>query len=265
MTTNPGGKGRMGRPGRNGWYVRIVGFALLVAVGLPASAVAASGQPGADKGPSPDERADVVEAQMTLAEKVNLVTGVAPCAEGADGLVVGSPRLGIPDLKFAGAGMGVTAGCPGQQHGRGTELPAPIAMAASWDPQVAFAHGALIGKETRQMGFNVAIGGDVNLARDPRNGRTFEAEGEDPYLAGTMVAAQLRGTQAQHLPATIKHFALNNEEANRISASSNVDERTMRELELSAFELGIKGSGAAAVMCSYNKVNGVGACETTVC
>jgi beta-glucosidase len=161
-----------------------------------------------------------------------------------------------------GAGMGVTGACEGSppNSGKATELPAPIAMAASWDPGLARRHGALIGKEMRALGFNVAIGGDVNLARDPRNGRTWEAEGEDPYLAGTMVAAQLAGTQSQHIPATIKHFAMNNQETDRLTASSEVDERTMRELELRAFEIGIKDSDVASVMCSYNKINGTPAC-----
>jgi beta-glucosidase len=212
-------------------------------------------------GQSPDQRADEMAAQMTLPEKVNLVTGTSFCGGGADGYVLGSPRLGLPDLNLIGAGMGVTDVCDRQPSGQTTELPAPIAMAASWDPRVAYQDGVLIGQETRDVGFNVAIGGDVNLARDPRNGRTFEAEGEDPVLAGTMVAAQLRGTQSQHLPATIKHFAENNEEQYRGTQSSNVDERTMRELELRAFEIGIEQSSPAAVMCSYNRINGTPACE----
>src|SRR3954466_3922874 len=139
--------------------------------------------------------------------------------------------------------MGVSGICPNRANGgKATELPAPIAMAASWDPDVAYADGAVIGRETRATGFNVSIGGDVNLAPDPRNGRTFEAEGEDPLLAGTMVGAQLRGTQSQDVIGDIKHFALNNREGSRGTQSSNVDERTMRELELLAFEIGIKTS-----------------------
>jgi beta-glucosidase len=240
--------------------VLAVAIAVLVAC-APAAAAQAAPQPWMDPGQSPDKRADEMAAQMTLPEKVNLVTGTSLCGGGADGYVLGSPRLGLPDLNLVGSGMGVTDICNRQSNGQATELPAPIAMAASWDPQVAYRDGVLIGQETRDVGFNVAIGGDVNLARDPRNGRTFEAEGEDPLLAGTTVAAQLRGTQSQHLPATIKHFAENNEEQYRGTQSSNVDERTMRELELRAFEIGVKQSGAAAVMCSYNRVNGTPACE----
>jgi beta-glucosidase len=233
---------------------------LLVGSGVArAQAPAIGDQPWMNRQLSPDQRADLLEAQMAQPEKIDLVTGVSVCGATADGWNLGSPRLGLPDLKLAGAGMGVTAGCEGP-NGKATELPAPIAMAASWSRGVAYQDGALIGTETRDFGFNVAIGGDVNLARDPRNGRTFEAEGEDPYLAGTIVAAQLRGTQSRHIPATIKHFAFNNEEANRLTASSDVDERTMRELELRSFQIGIERSGVSAVMCSYNRVNGTPAC-----
>jgi beta-glucosidase len=212
---------------------------------------------------SPDQRADAVVAQMTLPEKVALVTGTQICDRGADGRATGSSRLGIPDVKMVGAGQGVANVCAA---GRGkttgnTLLPAPLALAASWDEQTAYDSGRVIGRETRLAGMNTSIGGDVNLARDPRNGRTFEAEGEDPLLAGTIVGAQLRGTGDQHVVTTIKHFALNNHEADRGTQSSDVDERTMRELELRAFEIGIARSGAGAVMCSYNQVNDVNACE----
>jgi beta-glucosidase len=241
--------------------MRRVGLLAVAIVVLAASAPVAAAQPWMSTGQSPDQRANEMAAQMTLPEKVNLVTGGSLCGGGADGYVPGSPRLALPDLNLVGSGMGVTDLCNRPTNGQATELPAPIAMAASWDPRSAYQDGVLIGQETRDVGFNVAIGGDVNLARDPRNGRTFEAEGEDPVLAGTIVAAQLRGIQSQHLPATIKHFAENNEEQYRGTQSSNVDERTMRELELRAFEIGVKQSGVAAVMCSYNRVNGTPACE----
>jgi beta-glucosidase len=213
---------------------------------------------------TPDDRAAQIVKRMTLEEKVRLSAGVFGCVfRGADGFVPGISRLGVPDQYFVGAGMGVTNVCdrPGKGMGPATELPAPIAMAASWDPKVAFEHGTVIGRETRAIGFNVSIGGAVNLVRDPRGGRTFENEGEDPLLAGRIVAAQLRGIQSRKVAATIKHYALNNGETHRLTQSTNVDERTMRELELRAFEIGVKESGVHAVMCSYNKVNGVPACQ----
>lgn len=252
--------------------LRVVGaFSLLTALAVAVApdaagarptteSVSASGMAWLNTTQSADRRADELGARMTLVDKINLVTGVFFCAGGADGFVLGDPLLGLPNLNLVGAGAGVTDVCHRIGDGRATLLPAPIAMAASWSPALAYRDGALIGRETRDLGFNVAIGGDVNLARDPRNGRTFEGEGEDPVLAGTMVAAQIRGTQSQHIPATIKHFAMNDEEAYRNTQSSNVDQRTMRELELRAFQIGVQQGHPGAVMCSYNKVNGVPAC-----
>jgi beta-glucosidase len=255
------------KPGEEESGMRRVGVLAAAIVALatwaPVAAAQGAAQPSMNRGPSPDQRADELAAQMTQPEKVNLVTGTSLCGGGADGYVAGDPRLPLPALNLVGAGAGVTDICHRASDGAATELPAPIAMAASWDPQIAYVDGALIGLETRALGFDVAIGGDVNLARDPRNGRTFEAEGEDPLLAGTIVGAQLRGTQSQHIPATIKHFAFNNEEQYRGTQSSDVDQRTMRELELRAFQIGIQKGDPAAVMCSYNLVNGTPACENS--
>jgi beta-glucosidase len=207
------------------------------------------------------DRASLLEGSMTALEKVDLMSGTVLCGGGGDGYVAGIPRLGWPAINLVGAGMGVTDICHRSGDGAATELPAPIAMAASWDPTVAYQDGQLIGTETRDLGFNVSIGADVNLARDPRSGRTFEAEGEDPVLAGTIVAAQIRGIQSQKVASDVKHFAFNNEEQYRGTQSSNVDPRTMRELELRAFQIAIAQGHPAAVMCSYNLVNGTPACE----
>jgi beta-glucosidase len=137
----------------------------------------------------------------------------------------------------------------------------------------------VIGKETRDEGFNVSLGGGIDLARDPRGGRNFEYHGEDPILAGTIIATELEAIQAQGVVATIKHYALNDQEAGRLRwltptlhvrqtsgrwwVSANLDARSMRETDLLAFEIGIKQSGVGAVMCSYNRVNGVYACENS--
>jgi beta-glucosidase len=111
------------------------------------------------------------------------------------------------------------------------------------------------------LGYGEGLGGGVNLAREPRNGRTFEYMGEDPVLTGTLSAARTIGTQAQDVIATIKHYAMNDQETNRMTSNSVVDERTMRETELLAFELGVTQGTPGNVMCSYNLVNGVYACE----
>src|SRR6202453_2509289 len=120
---------------------------------------------------------------------------------------------------------------------------------------------AWIGRELRDQGYNMSLGGGVNLAREPRNGRTFEYMGEDPILAGLMVASLIRGTQSQHVIGDIKHYAMNDQESGRNAVNVNIDKRSMRESDLLAFEIGLRGSDAAAVMCAYNRVNGDYSCE----
>jgi beta-glucosidase len=142
-----------------------------------------------------------------------------------------------------------------------TALPANVAAAASWDPDAAFEFGALIGRELRAQGFNMSLGGGTNLTRDPRNGRTFEYLGEDPVLAGTLVAKLIEGTQSAHVIGDIKHYALNDQESGRNSVNITISKRAARESDLLAFEIGVTKGHPAAVMCSYNRVNGDFACE----
>ena len=233
-------------------------------------------QPASPTGPwmnaslSPDERADLVLKEMTLDEKVALLHGVgmptdepvtpenAPSNRGV-GYAVGVPRLGIPGIDMSDAAYGVrSSGVNGRYS---TALPANVAAAASWDPDAAFEFGALIGRELRAQGFNMSLGGGVNLTRDPRNGRTFEYLGEDPVLAGTLVAKLIEGTQSAHVIGDIKHYALNDQESGRNSVNINISKRAARESDLLAFEIGVSKGHPAAVMCSYNRVNGDFACE----
>ena len=234
------------------------------------------GQPPAPTGPwmntslSPDERADLVIKEMTLDEKIALLHGVGmPTDEPVTpenaasnrgvGYDVGVPRLGIPGIDMSDAAYGVrSSGVNGRYS---TALPADVAAAASWDPDAAFEYGALIGRELRAQGFNMTLGGGVNLTRDPRNGRTFEYLGEDPVLAGTLVAKLIEGTQSQHVIGDIKHYALNDQESGRNAVNVNIDKRAARESDLLAFEIGVTKGHPAAVMCSYNRVNGDFACE----
>ena len=219
---------------------------------------------------SPDERADLVLKEMTLDEKVALLHGVgmptdepvtpvnAPSNRGV-GYAVGVPRLGIPGIDMSDAAYGVrSSGVNGRYS---TALPANVAAAASWDTEAAFEYGALIGRELRAQGFNMSLGGGVNLTRDPRNGRTFEYLGEDPILAGTLVAKLIQGTQSQHVIGDIKHYALNDQESGRNSVNITISKRAARESDLLAFEIGVSEGHPAAVMCSYNRVNGDFACE----
>src|SRR5947209_808943 len=221
---------------------------------------------------SPDERATLVVKEMTLDEKISLLhgTGMASLgpvsslsvkSNGGAGYVVGIPRLGIPAIQISDAAYGVRQS--GENGRYSTALPANVAGAASWDLDAAYEYGALIARELRAQGYNMSLGGGVNLTREPRNGRTFEYMGEDPVLAGKMVGQVMKGEQAQHVIGDIKHYALNDQESGRNAVNVNIDKRSMRESDLLAFEIGLRESNPAGVMCSYNRVNGDYACENT--
>ena len=219
---------------------------------------------------SPDDRADLVMKEMTVDEKIALLHGVGmPTDEPVTpenaasnrgvGYVVGVPRLGIPGIDMSDAAYGVrSSGVNGRYS---TALPANVAAAASWDTDAAYQYGALIGRELRAQGYNMSLGGGVNLTRDPRNGRTFEYLGEDPILAGTLVARLIQGTQSANVIGDIKHYALNDQESGRNSVNINISKRAARESDLLAFEIGVEEGKPAAVMCSYNRVNDDFACE----
>ena len=219
---------------------------------------------------SPDARADLVIKELTLDEKIALLHGVGmPTDEpvtpqNADsnrgvGYTQGVPRLGIPGIDMSDAAYGVrSSGVNGRYS---TALPANVAAAASWDTDAAYEYGKLIGTELRAQGFNMTLGGGVDITREPRNGRTFEYLGEDPILAGTLVARLIEGTQSQYVIGDIKHYAFNDQETARNSVNVVIDKRAAHESDLLAFEIGVEQGHPAAVMCSYNKVNGDYACE----
>lgn len=221
---------------------------------------------------SPGVRAGLVLKKMTLDEKISLLHGThwhgldldtwnlnLLHANGGVGYVVGLPRLGIPGIQMTNASYGVTRN---PRNGRySTALPDDLALAATWDKRAAYAYGALLGRELRALGYNMSLGGGVNLARDPRDGRTFEFFGEDPILAGTMAGEMVAGTQAQHVIGNIKHFAMNDQETYRHRLNVHIGERAMRETDLLAFEIGLRISHAGAVMCAYNSVNDEPSCQ----
>ena len=227
--------------------------------------------PWMDKSLSPDRRAELVLSQMTLDEKISLLHGggwgmlfAGPDAPptrsmGGAGFIPGIPRLGIPDLQMADAVVGVGRSAILGRYA--TPLPSTVAEAASWDLNIAREFGALIGRELRDLGFNMSLGGGVNLTREPRNGRNFEYKGEDPILAGRMVGAEMKALQEQHVIGHLKHYAVNDQENGRNFVNVKIEKRAMRETDLLAFEIGLKESGAGAVMCSYNLLNGDYACE----
>ena len=209
----------------------------------------------------PDQRADLLLAQMTQDEKLQLVHGnltlentVGP--RNAACWVQGVPRLSIPDILCADGSTGV-----GDTVGPATALPSSLASAASWDLDEAYKYGQVIGKELHAYGLNLNFGGNVNLtAREPRDGRTFETKGEDPVLAGRITAAHLRAIQDQDVIAGVKHFAMNDQETARTQANAVIDERSARESDLLAFEIAVKDSNAQMVMCAYDLMNGTSSC-----
>ncbi len=248
------------------------------------NAVAAAGGAVAD----PDARAAEIVARMTLDEKIQLVTGYSgiptengePMRElpaffqgltpemtppagavGSDGFVPGIPRLGIPDLQLAGAGNGITD-MIGRLDGAATSFPSAAAQSATWNRELVREFGRRLGAEARAHGINVVLGAAANLAIEPRSGRVFEFHGEDPVLAGELVREELLGTEEQGVVASVKHFAANFQETGRFVVNSVVEERALREGELLAFEIAIRGSGVGSVMTAYNKLNGVYSTES---
>jgi beta-glucosidase len=215
----------------------------------------------------PDARADALVRQMTLPEKIQLLHGNYPNKmpvrpDGVPmsaGWVPGIERLDIPAQRMSDASLGVAAAH--QAVNPATALPSGLALAATFDPRVAYAGGATIGAEARAKGFNVLLAGGANLVRDPRNGRNFEYLGEDPLLAGIMGGESIRGIQSNHIVSTAKHFALNAQETGRQVLDVQMGEPAMRESDLLAFQKEIEIGDPGAVMCAYNQVNFFYACE----
>ncbi|MBV8283598.1 MAG: glycoside hydrolase family 3 C-terminal domain-containing protein, partial [Candidatus Eremiobacteraeota bacterium] len=218
---------------------------------------------------SPDVRADLVIKEMTLDEKILMLHGgglpffsTTPTeSNGGAGYTASIPRLGIPAIQMADSAYGVTLGIARGRYS--TVLPNNLAAASSWDPEAAFEYGELIGRELRDQGYNMTLGGGVNLPREPRNGRTFEYMGDDPLLAGTLDGNVEKGVQSQHVIGDLKHYALNDQESGRNAVNANISKRAMRETDLRAFEIALGISEAGGVMCSYNRVNGDYACENS--
>lgn len=250
-------------------------IALPVSIPGRALAAAAVNRPWLDRALSPDARAELVLKAMTETERLSLVfdyfgsmkpdASYRPPQEarmGSAGYVSGIPRLAIPPQWITDASLGVaTQRESADAYRERTALPSGIATAATWNPSLARRGGAMIGAEARASGFNVLLGPGVNLVREPRGGRAFEYAGEDPLLAGTIAAAQIRGIQSQHVIAALKHFALNDQETGRAVASSDMNRAEARESDLLAFEVAIERGEPGSVMCAYNRVNGVYACE----
>lgn len=200
-----------------------------------------------------EERIESILDQLTLAEKVSLLSGRDAW------YTVAIPRLGLPSLVMTDGPHGVRASQAevGRIDGPATSFPTGVSMASSWDPALIERVGAALAEETRAMGCDILLGPCVNIVRHPLAGRNFEAYSEDPYLAGKIGVGYVKGVQSQRIGTSLKHYACNNQEIARFRGDSVVDERTLREIYLSQFEMIVKEADPWTVMCSYNRINGV--------
>ncbi len=196
-----------------------------------------------------DRRVDSLLHQMTLEEKIDYIGGVN------DFYIRALPRLNLPALRMSDGPLGV------HDYGPTTAYPAGIALAASWDAGLARRVGVSMGHDARARGVNFILAPGMNIYRAPMCGRNFEYYGEDPFLASRMAVNIIEGIQSQRVLATAKHYAANNQEFNRHNLSSDVDERTLREIYLPAFEAAVREAKVGAVMNSYNLINGVHATQ----
>lgn len=198
-----------------------------------------------------DARTDELLAQLTLEEKVRLLAGASSFS------LHGVERLGIPSLNMTDGPTGVRSikGAPA------TVFPVGVAVASTWNPETAQAVAAAIGREAHALGDQVVLAPTINIMRIPTWGRNFESYSEDPYLAGVMGVAYVRGLQGEGIGASLKHYAANNQELERFEVDARVDERTLREIYLSAFERVVKEADPWTVMASYNRLNGTHASQ----
>jgi beta-glucosidase len=231
-----------------------------------------TGATGARPETEADRRARDVEQQMTDDERFSLIVSVMGAVpligiphdaripedvtNMSAGYTPGIPRLGVPALQSSDASMGVTNPGYRPDDEGATAFPASIAVGASFNPRLARDGGAAIGREARTRGFNVQLAGGINLARDPRNGRSFEYYSEDPYHSAVLAAEQVNGIQSQGVISTLKHYTLNCNETNRHWLDAIVDPDAHRESDLLAFQIAVERSQPGAIMSGYNKING---------
>lgn len=203
-------------------------------------------------------RARAIVQKMTLDEKITELHGIHTATEYR--IVPGVPRLGIPALQMTNGPAGVGPGGAGPQT-PATALPAPILLAATWDPSLAFEYGKIAGEETRATGNTLLEAPDVNIARIPQGGRDFEGYGEDPFLDASIAVANIEGIQSTGIMATVKHYISNNQEDNRGNVNEEIGERALREIYMPAFKAAVTEAHSASVMCAYPHVNGTFNCE----
>jgi beta-glucosidase len=197
-----------------------------------------------DKTAPVEARVEDLLRHLTANEKLTLIGGFQSSE------IYGIPRVGLPAIVMADGPLGIRNGKPS------TVYPATIGLAASWDSELAQEFGVSLGRDCRARGIHILLGPAMNIIREPQGGRNFECLSEDPVLAAKMAVAIVKGIQSQRVVATVKHYAANNQEANRMSVNVVLSERVLREIYLPAFRASIQQGGAWAVMDAYNRLNG---------
>src|SRR6266702_506428 len=219
-------------------------FHLLALAALLTGTAALHSQAPVPVSPAIEQRVDGLIAKMSIDDKLKLIGGV-------DGFYTQSiPSIGLKRLKMSDGPVGVRTFGPAPAYTSG------VGLAASWDPDLAKRLGISLGEDARARGVNFLLAPGVNIYRSPMNGRNMEYFGEDPYLAGRVAVGYINGIQSEGVSATVKHFAANNSEYDRHRINSIIDERTLHELYLPAFEAAVREAHVGAVMDSYNLVNG---------
>src|SRR5947207_3497705 len=263
------------------WRGVVVAIAALTIGAASAHAAGRCGDhPWCDTSLTPDARAGLLLRALTQDEKISLLAGDDPFGVGGGdhshtGTSDGVPRVDLPTTYYSD-------GPVGPRQGKTTAMPIPMALAATFDPRMAFRYGDVVGQEVKSKGNDVVFAPTVNIMRTPLGGRTFEGYGEDPYLVSRMAVGWIDGAQSEGVIGNIKHFAANNQEGmspaanqggpgqplgppptsgDRFTVNAIVDQRTLREIYLPQFEAAVKEAHVGSVMCSYNRLNGQYACE----
>lgn len=189
-----------------------------------------------------EERVSDLLKQMTLEEKLDMLSGTGFASKTNE-------RLGIPELKMTDGPVGV-------RWEKSVAFPSAIMLAATFDTSLAYRYGWALGRETKAKDRNTILGPCVNINRVPHGGRNFESNGEDPFLASRVAVSYVKGVQSEGVIATTKHFAVNNQETDRMTVNAKVDKRALYEIYFPAFKAAVQEAKTEAIMCAYNKLNG---------
>jgi beta-glucosidase len=263
-------KQRDRKPGRGGWRIALIGAAAALAALVALPATGAAGQATASAGTSTScpwvtstapisQRVALLMAAMSLSDKISMVEGHGT----TNPYVFYTPAirsLCIPAVGLEDGPAGVADGMTGV-----TQLPAGVALAATWDPSLAGQYGQLIGAEEYGKGASANLGPTVNIDRDPRWGRSFEALSEDPFLNSALDVPEIDGVQSQDVEAQVKHFDAYNQETYRNTPADDViaSNRALHEIYLPSFNAAVTQAGVASVMCAYSYVNGSASCNSS--